>query len=580
MKKLISLSLAMSMLLSATACGHGEDDRVDDNIDDLMDAAEDVIDRNFSGIVSSKRRYCVGEDASNYRKEIMDEEDLDDEWLMIVEEGDISLFYADDFDERADCDGRMPDKYEGMTLEEIYDTYVEEQETEPTTVETTTAPVTTTETPTTTTTAVTTAAPVEISGVEDIGELNLMYGGSTPLTIISANDDLEPIINNWTELAGIDPSMVDYQPLGVSGIESSERIAQKFIAGDDIDIYFVEPDWAHSFIDDYQAAAPMSDLGFTEEHFSGAYPYTIELGRSSLGEFMSPAPIASPGAFAYNTALAQEYLGVTTPEEMQSMVGDWYAFQESAKTISDITDGKVALADSLSGLMFAYSQGRFSPWVIDDKLNLDDFCREMADTAKNLWDTGGVSKNTQWTAKWTESGEKQETMGYFTAVWGVDTFLMQAAGGTKGDTYGNWAVCQGPVPYYWGGYSIAVNPATDNGDLAQSFIYYSCIDDDSMLHNAQTSGQYVNNTDVMEYAIDNGFINIPADVSGNLGGQNYLAEFHKNGLSIDNRGLITPYDSDVKYYFFDVVADVYCKGGGSYDDVVKTVSDNLEGYLS
>ncbi|MCM1528823.1 MAG: hypothetical protein NC093_02375 [Alistipes sp.] len=571
MKKLISFSLAVSMLLSATACGREEND----NIDDLIDAAEDIIDPGFNGIVSSGRKYCYGDDANGYRKEIQDEEDFDSEWLMIVENGDITFFYADDFDEKAESDGRIPREYKGMTLEEIYDYYVEEQENEAPTEAVTTAPVTTAETTTTAPATTTTAAVQFPNAVEPIGELKLSQGGTTCFTIVSANNELNPIFNNWIEFSGIDASMVNFMSLECSGYDASERIDRMFISGDDIDVYIVEPGWAHNFIDDYSKAAPMSDLGFNDKHFSGAYPYTIELGTSIYGDFTASSPIVSPGAFAYNTLLAEEYLGVTSPEEMQALIGDWESFMLSAEAISGITDGKVALADSLEGLMFVYDQGRTRPWVMDGQLNIDDFCREMADTAKNLWDIGGVSKNVQWSYEWLESGEKMETVGYFTADWGLGSFLLQASGS---NTYGEWAICQGPQPFYWGGSSIVVNPATDNGDLAQSLIYYTCIDEGSMMYNASVTGQFVNNADVMEYAIDNGNIKIPAEVSENLSGQNYLWEFQKNALAINNSGLTTPYDSDALTFFMTSMRNIYLKGG-SYDETEEYARKLMNDYL-
>ncbi|MBP3380375.1 MAG: hypothetical protein J6K77_05890 [Ruminococcus sp.] len=572
MKKLISFSLAVSMLLSATACGREEDAGDGGSIDDLLDAAEDIIDPGFSGIVSSGRKYCVGENANDYRKEIQDEEDLDDEWLMIVEDGDISFFYADDFDEEADSDGRMPKKYKGMTLEEIHDAYVNEEQEIETTEEVTTAPVTTTVT-TTTAPATTTAAAVQLpNGAEPLGVLNLSSGGKTPLTIVAWSYELEELVNNWIDVAGVDPSDVEFYNLDRAGFNVPEYIDRMFIEGDDIDVYFAEPDWVHRYIDNSNYAAPMSDLGFNESHFSHAYPYTITLGTSAYGEFTAPSLTVSPGAFAYNTALAEAYLGVTSPEEMQEAVGNWDKFRKSAETISDNTGGNVALADSASGFLFAYSQGKTSPWVSGGSFNSDDFCREMADAAKNLWDIGGISRNMQWTDDWTADGESQETMGYFVANWSVGGFLMDAAGGVGGSTYGNWAICQGPAPFFWGGNLAVVNPATDNGDLAQSFIYHSCVDDGCMTYNATVSDYYVNNTDVMEYAIDNQLIGISSDVSGNLGGQNYLREFHRNGLETQIPVSDFYYDADIRQLFINTLSDVYLQNGGSYDDVVDEVN--------
>lgn len=570
MKKLISFSLAVSMLLSATACGREEND----SIDDLIDAAEDIIDPGFNGIVSSGRKYCYGDDANGYRKEIQDEEDFDSEWLMIVENGDITFFYADDFDEKAESDGRIPKEYRGMTLEEIYDAYVEEQENEAPTEAVTTAPVTTAETTTTAPATTTTAAVQFPNAVEPIGELKLSQGGTTCFTIVSANNELDPIFNNWIEFSGIDASMVNFRSLECSGYDASERIDRMFISGDDIDVYIVEPGWAHNYIDDYSKAAPMSDLGFNDKHFSNAYPYTIELGTSIYGDFTAPSPIVSPGAFAYNTLLAEEYLGVTSPEEMQALIGDWESFMLSAEAISGITDGKVALADSLEGLMFVYDQGRTRPWVMDGQLNIDDFCREMADAAKNLWDIGGVSKNVQWSAGWIESGEKMEIMGYFTANWGLDNFILQAAGS---ETYGEWAICQGPQPFYWGGSSIVVNPATDNGDLAQSLIFYTCINEESMMYNVEHSNYYVNNANVMEMAINNGYPSFSSQVTGNYTNYDLLRDFHENALAINNTGLTTPYDSDALTCFMTSVRNIYLKGG-SYDDTVEDMLGQMENY--
>ncbi len=575
MKKLISFSLAVGMLLSATACGR-EEYSVEDSIDDLIETAEDIIDPGFSGIIASGRKYCYGEDANDYRKEIQDEEDFDDEWLMIVENGEISFFYAEDFDEEADSDERIPKKYRGMTLEEIFDAYVEEQEGETPTEEVTTVPVTTAAETTTIPETTTTPAAEFPDGAEPVGELKLQSGGSTQFTLVSANTELADIFDSWIDIAGIDESKVNYYSLDTFGAEAAEMIEQMILSGADVDAYVVEPDWTHRYIDNPNYAAPMSSLGFTSEHFSGAYPYTIELGTSVNGEFVAPSPVVSPGAFAYNADLAQEYLGVYSPEEMQEAIGDWDKFQEAAKTISDITGGKVALADSLNGFMFAYDQGRTSPWVVDGKMNIDGFCREMADTAKNLWDIGGVSKSTQWSDEWTDNGAKQKTMGYFVADWSVGGFLLNSAGE---DTYGSWSICQGPQAFYWGGYSIAVNPATDNGDLAQSFIYYTCIDDDSMSYNARFLNQYVNNTDVMAQNIERGYIDVSDEVSGNLSGQNYLLEFHKNALAINNTGITTPYDEYMRYAFTSSVCDVYLKGG-SFEETASEAIELAEYYIN
>ena len=250
-------------------------------------------------------------------------------------------------------------------------------------------------------------------------------------------------------------------------------------------------------------------------------------------------------------------------------------FRSAAQTISDKSSGSVALADSLGGMWQAYACGRSTPWVQDNALQIDDFCNEFGETAKTLWDIGGVSKENQWDPGWTAAGVSGNTMGYFVSTWGFSGFFMDAAGGVGGDQYGKWALCQGPTPYYWGGTWIVVNPATDNGQEARDFIISATSDEEQMKAYAVAKPEYVNNQKVMDELIAADTV-FNTDITGNFkDNQNIYATLAENAKEIDFNGLITPYDATIKTEFLDAVKKEYCEAGSSWDDTLNTFKDKV-----
>ena len=164
-------------------------------------------------------------------------------------------------------------------------------------------------------------------------------------------------------------------------------------------------------------------------------------------------------------------------------------------------------------------------------------------------------------------------MGYFVSTWGFGekAFFGQASS----ESYGKWAVVQGPSAYFWGGTWIVVNPKTDNAEEAQQFIYTATVNPETMRKLALDKPEYVNNRTVMQTIVDNN--ECPNEwVTKDLNGQNYFAVLHENAKSIDLKGLITPYDATIKTNFINAVQKEYCEGGASYEDTIsKALSDVL-----
>ncbi len=368
---------------------------------------------------------------------------------------------------------------------------------------------------------------------------------------------------------------VNFVNFGVGGGEASEKYDALFQSGDDLDVYFCEADWALKYINDDSKTLDLAKLGFSDANFADIYGYTDEIGKDQNGVRKGVSWQAAAGGFAYRTDLAEEYLGVTSPEEMQAAVDDWSKFVESAKTVADKSGGKTALADTLGGMWQVFAAGRTNAWVENNKLVIDDSCAEFADIAKQLWDCGGVTQNGQWGNEWYASGQDDSAMGFFVSTWGFgDAILAKAAGGEGGATYGKWNVCVGPNEYFWGGTWIVVNPATDNGEEAQDFIKTFTVDRDAIKKYALDKPEYCNNRVVMQEIVDAG--ENPNDyVTNLLDGQNYFEVLHESAQGINLNGLITPHDATIKTAFIETVQDEVLKGGKSWDDAQETFKDKV-----
>lgn len=417
--------------------------------------------------------------------------------------------------------------------------------------------------------------------------------GGEVFTVAAWNTDDAPyLIAQWKgldfktvveDLADGKVDGVDFVVFNVGGGDASEYYDQMFNDGSDLDVYFCEADWALKYINDKDRTLPLSKLGLSDKDFPNIYGYTDEIGKDSTGVRKGISWQAAAGGFAYRADLAEEYLGVKSPSEMQAQVGDWDKFVAAAETVSEKSGGGVALADTLGGMWQAFACGRTQPWVVDNKLVIDDFCQDFADTAKTLWDCGGVTKNEQWDTPWTAAGVSGNCMGYFVSTWGFGGFFLQAAGGAPdeennvpaGEQYGKWAVCEGPQPFFWGGTWIVVNPATDNGEEARDFIVCATSDETQMKDYATKKPEYVNNSAVMDSLISSNTVFNP-DVSGNfVDNQNYFAELANNAKSINFNGLITPYDATIKTEFVKAVKEQYLEGSASFDDAMESFKDKV-----
>lgn len=421
---------------------------------------------------------------------------------------------------------------------------------------------------------------------------NVLGTGGDTFTVVAWNRDEAPIliadwlgadindVKNGKSLKAPSGAEVNFVCFNTGGYDAFDCYDRMFSSGDDIDVYLCEPDWARKLTDDDSRSAPMSALGITEDVLGDMYPYTIEQGKNSSGVLKALAWDASPGCFTYNAELAKEYLGAETPEEMQALISDWDKFAETAELVAKKSDKKTALADSLGSLWQAYECSLSYPLVVDNQFVPTDEVKDFADMAKKLWECGGVSHDSQWTDDWMMAGQKKNCMGYFIPAWGFENgaFGPEVTGG---DTLGQWALCEGPQAYWWGGTMLAVNTATDNGDDAYDFISASVFDESLLERYSSQTAYLPNSQSLVDYLKTSEWESSDEFKANDLIWQHFtnggdrLSILDKNAKAIGDISLITKYDPAVGNSIYSGIEEKYIRQGMSWDDTVSFIKDDI-----
>ena len=332
--------------------------------------------------------------------------------------------------------------------------------------------------------------------------------------------------------------------------------------GEHIDMFLMEADYALKYVDsDY--TRPMESVGITAEDMKGQYEYTVQVATDANGVIKGSSWQAAPGLFLYRASLAEKYLGVKTPEEMQEKVKDWDTFLATARELNEKSQGATKIVPSNGDIWQVVRTVRQSPWV-DDELNLviDDQVKWYFEFAKTLREENLTANANPWSEAWNASMGNDSVMGLFMSTWGIQWTMVGNSGGTApGEgTYGDWRACAGPQSYYWGGTWLAVANTCTNDALAADIIRFFTINPDSMKYYCLGSKDYVNNDEAIKSIIDDGF------AFDFLGGQDHYRLFREVLPSIDV-STMSAYDQNINTAM-DTQVNAYATGEKDLDKAI------------
>ena len=232
---------------------------------------------------------------------------------------------------------------------------------------------------------------------------------------------------------------------------------QESAADDDkIDIFLIEADYALKYVDSDYVLDVKADIGLTDDDLAGQYQYTKDI-VSVDGSQRGTTWQATPGLFAYRRSIAKDVLGTDDPAEVQTYLSDWDKFNDVA------TQAAAKGYKMLSGFDDAYrtfSNNVAAPWVTGTTVTVDENIMKWVDQTKEYTDKGYNNKSSLWDSQWAaDQGPTGKVFGFFYSTWGINFTLLGnsletpvAEGGKEevgNGIYGDYAVCEGPQPYYW-----------------------------------------------------------------------------------------------------------------------------------
>jgi len=381
----------------------------------------------------------------------------------------------------------------------------------------------------------------------------LAQNASGKLTVWSFTDELANMINNPTWGFKVKHPEVGVVYSQTPSDQFENRLYPVFASGRGApDIIALES----AFVRKYVESGFLLDItDIYEANKNKLLAYPVEVGTYN-GRVYALSWQAYPGAMIYRRSLARKYLGTDDPVQVQQNFSNPSRLLRTAKILKQKSDGKCVITPSHEDLFIPFLGTRTQPWVVDNKIVIDPVMEQFMESSKTLYENNIVGRVRQWSEGWfagmkgelrDEKNGLLEVFSYFLPNWGLQYVLKTNAPSTAGD----WAMIQGPAPYYWVGTWIGAWKNTQNPDAAKEFIRYLTTDNDFLEMWAKDTGDLVTSSEVVN-KIKNNYS------EPYLGGQNQYAAFAEIAGNINGK-LSQKTDTAIEYLFREAV-NAYIEG--------------------
>ncbi len=336
-------------------------------------------------------------------------------------------------------------------------------------------------------------------------------------------------------------------------------------------------------------AAAYEDLGIdvaAEIEAADIAQYSVDIGTNPEGKVVALGYQATGGAFIYRRSIAKDVFGTDDPAEISAIIGggsgSWDKFFEAAETL------KAAGVGIISGdgdLWHAVENSSDSGWIVDGKLNIDAKREAFMDLSKTLKDNDYHNDTQDWQDAWFADmkGEGAKPIfGFFGPAWLINYTMAPNCGGSAvGEgTYGDWAVCESPIGFFWGGTWLLANKDTQKAEAVAKLIDWvtlDCTEDGLQYHWA--NGTMVEGEQGTKDVVASGTVMSASDGTVDfLGGQNMFDVFVPANANAKGTNM-TQYDETINQYWRDAVRQ-YTSGEKTKEDAIagfkQNVADNLD----
>lgn len=270
---------------------------------------------------------------------------------------------------------------------------------------------------------------------------------------------------------------------------------------DRVDLFLIEADYALKYVGTDYTLDVINDIGLTNEDLSQQYQYTKDVVTSN-GVLKGVSWQACPMGFLYRRSMAKAVLGTDDPAQVQEMLSDWTKFDSVAAKMKDAGNFMLSGYDDDYRV---FANNKKSPWIVDNKIVIDDQIKQWVSQTKTYTDNGYNNKASLWSPESTAQMAKDgKVFGYFGPAWFMDFCFMDYTleDATKAKEignggYGDWAMCKGPQGSYWGGTWICGATGTDNIDIVKDIMKTMTCDKDTLVKITDKFGDFTNSVAAM-----------------------------------------------------------------------------------
>ena len=362
--------------------------------------------------------------------------------------------------------------------------------------------------------------------------------------------------------------------------------------GDDApDIYCAEAAFVLKYTQGDAAgyAMPYEDLGIdvdAELEAADIAQYSVDIGTNPDGKVVGLGYQATGGAFIYRRSIAQDVWGTDDPATISEKIGggsgSWDQFFAAAEELKAKGYGTIS---GDGDLWHAVENSSDTGWIVDGKLNIDPKREAFLDLSKQLKDNDYHNDTQDWQDAWFADMKGEGTkgiFGFFGPAWLINYTMAPNCGGEAvGEgTYGDWAVCESPIGFFWGGTWLLANKDTQKADAVKQIIDWITLDcSETGLQYLWANGTMVDGEQGTKDAVASSTVmNMSNGEVDFLGGQNMFDVFVPANAFANGKNL-TQYDETINQYWRDAVRE-YTAGNLSREDAIaafkQNVADNLD----
>ncbi len=435
------------------------------------------------------------------------------------------------------------------------------------------------------------AAPAEES-TESAAPAN--GGGSGTINLWAFTDEVPGMVDKYVEAHPDFPYTVNSTIIATTDGAYQPALDAALQAGgsEQPDMYCAEAafilKYSQGDMQDY--AMPYKDLGIDVDAAikdANIAQYSVDIGTNTNGDVDALGYQATGGAFIYRRSIAKDVFGTDDPAEISKIIGggsgSWDKFWEAAKKLKE-KDYPIVSGDG--DIWHAVENSSDTGWLdADGKLQIDPKREAFLDISKDLTDNGWSNLTQDWQDAWFADmkGESEHNaFGFFGPAWLINYTLAPNCGGEKAGegTYGDWAICDSPIGFFWGGTWILANKNMDPDKVAavKDIIQWITLDatEDGLQY--KWANGTLNGEGGTKDSVASGKVMDMSDGSLDfLSGQN-MFEYFVPANSYANGKNLTQYDESINLIWRDQVR-AYAAGEKDRDaaiaDFKQTVSDTL-----